>query len=149
MLLNLLLRVFNYSTISCNGTAFKLGDLDVFERHQLLLELIRRIILVDEILDVILFHHPPLLAIESFDLKFLLARACDPVITKVSIRCNKSGLQFLYLWMCIYIIKIFSSFNLFNMCSCEEQAAGAAVLVLHEIAHSHIGCRCTQMRCYC
>ena len=59
--------VCNYSTILRNGTAFKLGDLDVSER-QLLLEL-RRIILIDEILDVIVFHHP-LLAIESFDLNF-------------------------------------------------------------------------------
>ena len=30
--------VRNYSTISRNGTAFKLGDLDVSERHQLLLD---------------------------------------------------------------------------------------------------------------
>ncbi len=44
--------VGNYSTILRNGIAFKLGDLDVSER-QLLLEL-RRIILMDEILDVIL-----------------------------------------------------------------------------------------------
>ncbi len=43
--------VCNYSTILRNGTSFKLGDLDVSER-QLLLEL-RRIILMDEILDVI------------------------------------------------------------------------------------------------
>ena len=64
--------VCNYSTILRSGTAFKIGDLDVSER-QLLLEL-RGIILMDEILDVILFHHP-LLAIESF-FKFL-ARACD------------------------------------------------------------------------
>ena len=43
--------VCNYSTIMRSGTTFKLGDLDVSER-QLLLEL-RRIILMDEILDVI------------------------------------------------------------------------------------------------
>ena len=42
--------VRNYSTILRNGNAFKLGDLDVSERH-LLLEL-RRIIPMDEILDV-------------------------------------------------------------------------------------------------
>ena len=40
--------VRNYSTILRNGNAFKLGDLDVSERH-LLLEL-RRIILMDETL---------------------------------------------------------------------------------------------------
>ena len=55
----------NYSTILRNGNAFKLGDLDVSERH-LLLEL-RRIILMDEILDVILFH-------SFFN---FLARACE------------------------------------------------------------------------
>ena len=42
--------VRNYSTILRYGNAFKLGDLDVSERH-LLLEL-RRIILMDEMLDV-------------------------------------------------------------------------------------------------
>ena len=57
--------VRNYSTILRNGNAFKLGDLDVSERH-LLLEL-RRIILMDEILVLILFH--------SF-FNFLL-RACE------------------------------------------------------------------------
>jgi hypothetical protein len=57
--------VRNYSTILRNGNAFKLGDIDVSERH-LLLEL-RRIILMDEILDVILFH-------SFFN---FLARACD------------------------------------------------------------------------
>jgi len=58
--------VRNYSTILRNGNAFKLGDLDVSERH-LLLEL-RIIILLDEIiLDVILFH-------SFFN---FLARACD------------------------------------------------------------------------
>ncbi len=41
----------NYSTILRNGKVFKLGDLDVSERH-LLMEL-RRTILVDELLDVI------------------------------------------------------------------------------------------------
>jgi hypothetical protein len=43
--------VCNYSTILRSGTAFKIGDLDVSER-QLLLEL-RRIILIDEVLDFI------------------------------------------------------------------------------------------------
>jgi hypothetical protein len=43
--------VRNYSTILRNGNSFKLRDLDVSERH-LLLEL-RRIILMDEILDAI------------------------------------------------------------------------------------------------
>ncbi len=54
MLLNLLLRiVFQIiSSILRNGAAFKLGDLDVSER-QFLLEL-RRIILMDEITDVII-----------------------------------------------------------------------------------------------
>ena len=49
--------VRNYSTILRNGNAFKLGDLDVSERH-LLLEL-RRIILVDELLDVIVERSLP------------------------------------------------------------------------------------------
>jgi hypothetical protein len=49
--------VRNYSTILRNGNAFKLGDLDVSERH-LLLEL-RRIILMDEILDVIVERSLP------------------------------------------------------------------------------------------
>ena len=44
--------VCNYSTILRSGTAFKIGDLDVSER-QLLLEL-RRIILIDEVLDLLL-----------------------------------------------------------------------------------------------
>ena len=57
--------VRNYSTILRNGNAFKLGDLDVSERH-LLLEL-RRIILMDEILVLILFH-------SFFN---FLARACE------------------------------------------------------------------------
>ena len=47
----------NYSTILRNGNALKLGDLDVSERH-LLLEL-RRIILMDEILDVIVERSLP------------------------------------------------------------------------------------------
>ena len=47
----------NYSTILRNGKAFKLGDLDVSERH-LLMEL-RRIILVDELLDVIVERSLP------------------------------------------------------------------------------------------
>ena len=49
--------VRNYSTILRNGNAFKLGDLDVSERH-LLLEL-RRIILMDELLDVIVERSLP------------------------------------------------------------------------------------------
>ena len=49
--------VRNYSTILRKGNAFKLGDLDVSER-QLLLEL-RRIILMDEILDVIVERSLP------------------------------------------------------------------------------------------
>ena len=49
--------VRNYSTILRNGNAFKLGDLDVSERH-LLLEL-RRIILMDEILDLIVERSLP------------------------------------------------------------------------------------------
>ena len=49
--------VCNYSTILRFGTAFKIGDLDVSER-QLLLEL-RRIILVDEILDFIVDRSLP------------------------------------------------------------------------------------------
>ena len=47
----------NYSTIVRNGKDFKLGDLDVSERH-LLMEL-RRIILVDELLDVIVERSLP------------------------------------------------------------------------------------------
>ncbi len=43
----------NYSTILRNGTAFKLGDLVMSECGELLLEL-RRIILLDEILDYII-----------------------------------------------------------------------------------------------
>jgi hypothetical protein len=49
--------VHNYSTILRSGTAFKIGDLDVSER-QLLLEL-RRIILMDEILDFIVDRSLP------------------------------------------------------------------------------------------
>ena len=45
----------NNSTILRSGTTFQVGDLDVSER-QLLLEL-RRIILIDEILDVIVQRH--------------------------------------------------------------------------------------------
>ena len=48
----------NYSTILRNGNAFKLGDLDVSSERQLLLEL-RRIILMDEILDVIVERSLP------------------------------------------------------------------------------------------
>ncbi len=44
-------RICNYFTILRSGTAFEIGDLDVSER-QLLLEL-KRIILIEEILDVI------------------------------------------------------------------------------------------------
>ena len=58
----------NYSTVLRNGNAFKLGDLDV-SKSKLLLNS-RRIILMDEILDVKVFPHP-LLAIESFHLIFL------------------------------------------------------------------------------
>ena len=54
--------VCNYSTILRSGTAFKIGDLDVSER-QLLMELRRIIILIDEILDVTVLD--------------FLARACD------------------------------------------------------------------------
>ncbi len=46
-----------YFTILRNGKAFNLGDLDVSERH-LLMEL-RRIILVDELLDVIVERSLP------------------------------------------------------------------------------------------
>jgi hypothetical protein len=49
--------VRNYSTILRSGTAFKIGDLDVSER-QLLLEL-RRIILIDEVLDFIVDRSLP------------------------------------------------------------------------------------------
>jgi hypothetical protein len=49
--------VRNHSTILRNGNAFKLGDLDVSEHH-LLLEL-RRNILMDEILDVIVQRSLP------------------------------------------------------------------------------------------
>ena len=43
----------NYSTILRNGTAFKLGDLDMSECGELLLLELRRIILLNEILDYI------------------------------------------------------------------------------------------------
>ena len=43
----------NYSTILRNGTAFKLGDLDMSECGALLLLELRRIILLNEILDYI------------------------------------------------------------------------------------------------
>ena len=49
--------VRNYSTILRSGTTFKIGDLDVSER-QWLLEL-RRIILMDEILDFIVDRSVP------------------------------------------------------------------------------------------
>ena len=45
--------VCNYSTIFRNGTAFKFGDLDVSSERQLLLTGTKRIILMDEILDVL------------------------------------------------------------------------------------------------
>ena len=49
--------VCNYSTILRSGSSFKIGDLDVSER-QLLLEL-RRIILMDEVLDFIVDRSLP------------------------------------------------------------------------------------------
>jgi len=114
--------VRNYSTILRNGNACKLGDLDVSERH-LLLEL-KKIILMDKILIngslTVTRYQNQCCSVSVVPCKcphgyiYTLSRDLETVFSTVflfeesptvPIRCNKSGLQFLYLYVCAYFLK--------------------------------------------